>query len=123
MLGQARGEEARGLLEAAVYLGASKLTLLECERSLLRPDLAHAAAETARARLANLALRWDLFEIDAPVLARAGQPFPVEPVRALDAIHLATLVEIRREAGEIALLSTDDRISRNARALGFRVLP
>lgn len=33
---------------------------------------------------------WTLFQVSEAVLARARRPFPVEPIRTLDALHLAT---------------------------------
>lgn len=125
LLSQAAGEEVRAALEAAVHLGASRITLLECERNIVRlaSEGRRVKTASARAHLAELVEMIDFREVDAPVLARAAQPFPVEPVRSLDAIHLATLLEFRQAIPDIALLSTDDRITRNARALGFRVLP
>ncbi len=54
---------------------------------------------------------------------RARTPFPEEPVRTLDAIHLATAVVSRKLVPEIRLLSLDERIRSCGRALGFEVLP
>ncbi len=54
---------------------------------------------------------------------RAGQAFPKEPVRALDAIHLATALLVGAEQPDLVMLSLDPRVRRNAEALGFRVLP
>jgi hypothetical protein len=39
---------------------------------------------------------WLLAEMDQLVRDRAGEPFPVEPVGGLDAIYLATWVELER---------------------------
>ena len=54
-------------------------------------------------------------------MERARRAFPLVPVRALDALHLATLLT----AGSIfigaELLSFDDRIRENAVALGFEL--
>jgi hypothetical protein len=66
---------------------------------------------------------WLLVEVDQPVRDRAGEPFPVEPVRALDAIHLATCLELERAIGLISVLSVDERVRSNAVRLGFQVLP
>jgi hypothetical protein len=55
------------------------------------------------------------------VLARSGRPFPVEPVRTLDAIHLAT-VALAADAPELATVMTRDaRVRANAVALGYAV--
>jgi len=50
-------------------------------------------------------------------------PFPVEPIRTLDAIHLASAILARAAVPDLALLSLDERVRANGRALGFTVLP
>ena len=55
--------------------------------------------------------------------ARARGSFPVEPVRALDALHLATAVILREKLGPIAMLSFVQRIRDNAPLLGLELLP
>lgn len=55
------------------------------------------------------------------ILTRAGRPFPVEPIRTLDAIHLAT-IELLGETPQFATVITrDECVARNARALGYDV--
>ena len=55
------------------------------------------------------------------VLLRAGRPFPIEPIRTLDAIHLAT-VELLGEAPQLVTIVTrDERVASNGRALGYAV--
>jgi len=53
------------------------------------------------------------------VLARASRPFPVEPVRTLDAIHLATALEFTAAFPDLRLVSCDSRVRENAEALGI----
>ena len=50
-------------------------------------------------------------------------PFPGEPIRALDAIHLATALVIRDIYPDLRVLSLDQRVRQNAVALGFEVVP
>jgi hypothetical protein len=57
------------------------------------------------------------------VLTRVARPFPVEPVRTLDAIHLATLESLGETPQLVTVVTRDDRIARNARALGYAVAP
>ncbi len=52
------------------------------------------------------------------VLRRALDPFPVA-VRALDALHLATLVHFRAQGNDVRLASYDTRLLRAAAALGI----
>ena len=53
------------------------------------------------------------------VLARAGGAFPVEPVRTLDAIHLATALAFSEAFPDLAILALDRRVLANAIALGL----
>jgi hypothetical protein len=57
------------------------------------------------------------------VLEAAKRPFPNEPVRTLDAIHLASALLARSAISGLALLSLDLRVRAAAAALGFKVLP
>jgi hypothetical protein len=47
----------------------------------------------------------------------------VEPVRTLDAIHLATAAAFRAELDAVVVCSLDQRVRLNARALGLEVSP
>jgi predicted DNA-binding protein (UPF0278 family) len=51
------------------------------------------------------------------------QTFPREPVRTLDAIHLATALLHAAEIGALVVLSIDQRVRANADALGLAVVP
>ncbi|MBI3795873.1 MAG: hypothetical protein HY268_02755 [Deltaproteobacteria bacterium] len=48
---------------------------------------------------------------------------PLEPVRTLDAIHLASALFLRESFPDLLILSTDERVRHNALPLGFDVLP
>jgi hypothetical protein len=52
-----------------------------------------------------------------------GCPFPVGPVRALDALHLATALAARAAAPDVRVLSPDQRVRENAARFGFAVVP
>jgi hypothetical protein len=54
---------------------------------------------------------------------RARQAFPFEPIRALDALHVASAVTARMAMPGLEFLSLDDRVRKVAVALGFNVLP
>ena len=104
-----------------------RLTLIECERVLIRAVATKLLAETVAAErqavLARTADHWVIFDLDAEVVERARRPFPLEPIRTLDAIHLATAVLVRSQVPDLAVLSLDDRVRRAAEQMGFRVLP
>ena len=50
---------------------------------------------------------------------RAGQAFPVEPVRTLDALHLASALEFLVLFPDLKVLSLDDRVLANLPQLGL----
>jgi predicted nucleic acid-binding protein len=115
------------LLGNAELVLTSSLTLIECERVLIRAVatslLPEAAAAERRAVLARTAEHWVVFDLDAEVMERARRPFPAEPIRTLDAIHLATAVLARTLVPELAVLSVDARVRNAAEQMGFRTLP
>jgi predicted nucleic acid-binding protein len=127
LLGEPAAPAVRRALAAAERVVASTLTPLECGRALaravalglLRPDDARAAA-----RLLDHATRgWALLEMTGPTLDRAARPFPVDPVRTLDALHLAAALEFQSALGALTILALDARIRDNATALGMTAAP
>ena len=127
LLGQARGDEARRALRSAEALVSSSLTLFECDRALRRavPSglLAEPDADRCLGLLARAASRWRVAAVDDDVLLRGRRPFPREPVRSLDAIHLATALHLRPDLPGLGVLTLDERIASNAELLGFPVEP
>lgn len=121
------GPDIEKAIAGASRVYTSVLTLAEAGRSLRRlvatGALAAASGDAANALLGAVSARWNLHVITEPVLARVTDRFPVEPVRTLDAIHLATAALLAAELGPLAVLSADDRIRRNARAMGLAVAP
>ena len=127
LLTEARGAEVQDVLYGSETTLASDLTLIECERTLRRVARLHptrvADIDALDVRLAEVASTWIVEEISRAVVDRARQPFPDDAIRTLDAIHLATAVVLRAAVADVEILSLDERIRANARALGFRVLP
>ncbi|MDI7267637.1 MAG: type II toxin-antitoxin system VapC family toxin [Myxococcota bacterium] len=125
LFGEPEGETVRRHLAEAERVVSSHLTILECYRSVVRleAEIQPQARTELRSRVGEIGRHWTLVEIDAPVRARAAEPFPVEPVRTLDAIHLATMLELARDLDLLCVLSFDRRIVDNARALGIRTAP
>ncbi len=125
------GEEASGTvrrhLADADSVITSELTLIECERVLIRAVVAGQTTEVAAAErtslLAAAAARWVVLQLAGEVVERARRPFPSEPVRTLDALHLASALLARSAVDDLAVLSLDDQLRANARALGFETLP
>jgi len=64
-----------------------------------------------------------VLEISSDVASRAEQAFPVEPVRTLDAVHLASALLLRHVIADLVVASTDSRVRENASQLGFAIVP
>ncbi len=95
----------------------------ETNRSLGRAVTTGIMAEADRAALRGVFARehtgWELMEITSAVRTRAQDAFPVEPVRSLDAIHLATAPAFAEAFGPIMGISFDERIAQNVTPLGL----
>lgn len=115
------------MLAEAEVIVASDLTLIECERVLLRAaalnELTEAEAADRRAHLVSAAAHWQVLRIAGEVVDRARQPFPGDPIRTLDAIHLASLLVARSAVAGLRLLSFDERVREAAKGLGVAVEP
>ena len=121
------GEEILEALRASPKVACSRLTLIESHRAIRRAvaleDLVEADAAQVRATLAQASARWAVLEISSDVASRAEQAFPVEPVRTLDAVHLASAPLLRHLVPDLRVVSTDSRIRTNAAQLGFEIFP
>lgn len=62
--------------------------------------------------------RVSLLDLSTRVLARALLPFP-QPVRTLDALHLATMDFLRGQGQTLELATYDQRLAAAAKTLGF----
>jgi predicted nucleic acid-binding protein len=127
LLGEDQGEAVRGVLGGADAVITSDLTLVECDRVLIRAtalkELSEAEAADRRAHLSAAAAHWHVLKLGAEIVDRARRPFPGEPIRTLDAIHLASALVARSAAAGLDLLSLDARIRAAAASMGFRVQP
>jgi hypothetical protein len=85
--------------------------------------LSESEVQRLRGVLAATIPRWSLMRVDADVVARARRPFPVEPMRTLDAVHLASALLARSAVADLTLLALDGRVRDAGRALGFHVAP
>jgi len=127
LFNEPRGEEILEALRASPKVVCSRLTLIESHRAIRRAvgleDLVETDAAEVRATLAQAAGRWAILEISSDVASRAEQAFPVEPVRTLDAVHLASALVFRHVIPDLVVVSTDSRIRANASQLGFEIFP
>ena len=55
------------------------------------------------------------------MLDRVRRPFPVEPIRTLDAIHLATAELLDEPPQLVTIVTRDEGVRANARALGYGI--
>jgi predicted nucleic acid-binding protein len=110
-------------LRSAERRVTSLLTLAEAHRALVRASVAGRLRPDQQQRavraLETFAARCDLVAVTEEVLTRAGRPFPIEPVRTLGAIHLATAELLGKPPALVTILTRDLRIRDNAKALGY----
>ena len=103
----------------------SSLTIAETTRAVLRARLSgRITAQQHRAALLTLqrlARRCYIVSVSEAILTRAGRPFPVEPIRTLDAIHLATAEALGDPPALVIIVTRDRRVRENATALGYPV--
>lgn len=103
----------------------SALTFAEATRALVRARVA------GRLTLADerAGIRWlqafrrhcDVVAVTDAVMARAGRPFPIEPIRTLDAVHLATAELLGEPPQLVTIVTRDSRVIDNARAMGYDI--
>ena len=117
--------EALKSLRAKTRLITSALTFAETARALVRARVAGrltVEAERAAIRaLRRFERRCDVVAVSDDVLTRVKRPFPVEPVRTLDAVHLATAEWLDEPPPLMIIVSRDNRVRDNAKALGYSV--
>jgi predicted nucleic acid-binding protein len=127
LLGESDGLRAREVLAKAELVMSSDLTLLESDRVLVRAvalgEIEEAAAADRRARLNEAAAHWHVLRLSPEMIERARRPLPAEPIRTLDALHLAAALAARSSVAGVELLSLDQRIRRSGALLGFRIQP
>jgi predicted nucleic acid-binding protein len=117
--------EALKSLRARTRRITSALTLAEAARAIVRarvgerltPDAERAAVRALR----RFERRCYLVAVTDDVLARVRRPFPVEPVRTLDAVHIATVESLGEPPQLMSVVTRDHRVRENARALGYSV--
>lgn len=123
LLGQTHADDVRARVDAAEVVVTSSLTIAESERAVVRAEserlIRAADGQRLRGLLQRASSGWMRMTVSEEILERAGRPFPVEPVRTLDAIHLATALAFTRVFSDLRLLSFDRRLLENARALGL----
>lgn len=103
----------------------SVLTFSEAQRAIIRArTAARLTAEDEKAAVRGLRTferRCFLLDLDRAVLDRVRRAFPIEPVRTVDAIHLATVELLQESPERVTIVTRDQRVRANALALGYSV--
>ena len=103
----------------------SALTITEAARAILRARAgARLTADEERAAvraLRRFERRSYVVAVTEAVLERVRRPFPVEPIRTLDAVHVATAELLGEPPQLVTVVTRDGRVRDNARALGYAV--
>ncbi len=112
-------------LENAEEIFASILTSLEVSRVLSRTIFGDDALRIPEAKvfgaLENSIKKWNLMDLTSDIQKRVAAPFPVEPVRTQDAIHLASAMEFAKSHSDLKVLTLDKRIILNLQPLGLEL--
>lgn len=102
---------------------SSSLLEIEVGRAIQRLKVAKKLSSSFEKRISYI---WDkifvnieIMEITRNIINRSQLAFPIEPVRSLDAIHLATALEFNKIYLELKILSFDERILGNLKPLGL----
>lgn len=101
------------------------MTFAEAARTIVRARVGERLTsdeERAAVRaLRRFERRCYVVAVTDDVLARVRRPFPVEPVRTLDAVHIATAESLGEPPQLITIVTRDNRVRENATALGYSV--
>jgi predicted nucleic acid-binding protein len=127
LLGEPEAEVVRQTVDATPVVLTSRLTLVEAARGLLRAEherrISAAGRHALTGILAAAVATWFRLALADTICERAERAFPVEPVRTLDALHLASALIALELYPDLVVLTFDERVMANARGLGLPVLP
>ncbi len=127
LLNEPRATDAARAFQEAETIIASVLTGIECSCAIIRGyqlgDISRAEARELSETLLQAESGWNRLEVSERVLVRARTPFPAEPVRTLDAIHLASALVAHEAYRGVTMVSFDDRVRANAHQLGMSIAP
>ncbi len=127
LLNEPRSDLVRTALKDAEMIVTSRLTVVECSRALHRARLAERLSDegalAAQQLLDEASDSWVIMDMVGDVPTRAARPFPREPLRTLDALHVASAAVFHDALGSLIVLSLDERVRGNTVALGIAVVP
>ena len=111
-------------LPAGTRRVTSPLTLSEAGRAIIRGrTTGRLTAESEKAAVRALRTferRCFVLEVNQ-ALDRVRRSFPAEPIRTLDAIHLATAELLGEPPQLVTIVTRDERVRANALALGYAI--
>lgn len=106
-----------------MHLVTSAITFAECRRGVARARQSariSAAEERSAMRVVDeFHRRCAVVPVGPEVLDRVGRQFPVEPVRSLDGIHLASLEVLGVLRRAIKVVTRDRRVRDTVARMGF----
>jgi predicted nucleic acid-binding protein len=127
LLNEPGSEPVRIALQDAEMIVTSRLTIVECSRALHRARLADRLSDegalAAQRLLDEASDNWVIMDLVGDVTTRAARPFPKEPLRTLDAFHVASAAVYHQALGALSVLSLDERVRVNTLALSIAVVP
>ncbi len=116
-------DAAREALRGDAIYFTSGLTVAKAQRALIRARttsrLSARDEQVAAKAIRAFLRRCHVVGLAAEILERAGESFPVEPIRTADALHLATLEYLEIPPHVVTVISRDERVRANAHALGY----
>ncbi len=120
-----RGSRVINTINRHETIVSSASLIVETGRALVRAETEGIIDAGEHQRLKGLfaehSISWVYLEINSSVRNRATQPFPVEPVRSLDAIHLSTAIEFIQIYPDLVVFSFDKRVVDNIAPLGLNM--
>ena len=103
---------------------SNELIRIEClrtiDRARIRFQLADDDTARRRADILEAIEAIDLVPVAAPILERAGEPFPTL-IGTLDALHLSSALLVRDRYEDLVFATHDEALGLAARAMGFSV--
>jgi predicted nucleic acid-binding protein len=103
----------------------SALTLAEAARAIVRARVGERLTPNQEGAAVRALRRFErrcyVVAVTDDVLTRVRRPFPVEPVRTLDAVYLATVESLGEPPQLMSIVTRDHRVRENAKALGYVV--
>ena len=116
---------AKASIRAQGQRVTSAITVAEASLAILRARLLGRITvqqqRTALLTLQRFTRRCHIVSVTETILSHVGRPFPVEPIRTLDAIHLATAEVLGDPPALVTIITRDVRVRDNATALGHPV--